>query len=152
MNGFDIKNFKESAKWFLCANTPVYLYTNLKKLSEIEGLSNILSVKDIYEKCKHILEKSERNQVSELMFYIFLMALSFKEYSEAHTFLGSLRNDKYKWANSIISLIIGKYNPITEYKTTVKYEPKVILSQEGFENPTTSSDVTNVYVKDSKNA
>jgi len=34
----------------------------------------------------------------------------------------------------------------------IKYEPKVILSQEGFENPTTSSNVTNVYFKDSNNA
>jgi len=77
--------------------------------------------------------------------------LSFKNLSEIRSYLESLRTDKYKWANSIIMFIIEKYKPITEYKVTVKNEPKVILSQDRFEYPMTSSDVINVNVRGNKN-
>lgn len=151
MSSFDISNFRESAEWFLCANTPVYLYTNLKKLQEVENLSNGLSAKNLYELCRQFLEKDENIYESELAYYICLIALSFKNFSEIRSYLESLRTDKYKWANSIIMLIIGKYNSITEYKVTVKNEPKVTLSREGFEKPMTSSVVINIYAKGNKN-
>ena len=134
-----LENFKESAERFLCSNTPGYLYTHLKKLQEIQSLGHKLSTKELYQLCKQASERKEKNSESELEFYIYLVALSFKPYSESYTYLKSLETNEYKWTNSIISLIIEEYKPITEYKINIKGKPpKVVLAEEGFREPSTS--------------
>ena len=138
MSSFMIENFKESAEKYLCANTPGYLYTHLKRLQEVESLANELSTKELFELCKQSSEISKKNGEVELAFYICLVALSFKEYSESYPFLELLKTDEYKWANSIISLILEKYVPVTEHTIDVKNKPKIILSEEGFISPTIS--------------
>jgi len=130
MNVLDINSFPDCVEKFLCANTPAYLYTHLKKLQEVESIAEKLPTKKLYKICKEALEVKEKNYDSELAFYISLIALSFKPYSETFECLQQLKTDLYKWANNIISLIIEGHVPITEYGINVENIPKIISSQE----------------------
>jgi hypothetical protein len=177
MNSVDINNFRASAEVFSCASTPAYLYVNLKRLQEIEKLASELSTKDLYELCNQVLAKDTKNWDNELAFYIHLIALSFKTYSETRPYLLKLsKTNKYKWTIYIVSLIIADSKVVTEYKVTVKNKPKIVLPveltkydsitacevdvkkepqiifpEEASENPATSSNVINVYREDKKN-
>lgn len=177
MNSVDINNFRASAEVFLCASTPTYLYDNLKHLQEVERLASELSTKDLYELCNQVLAKDTKNWDDELAFYIPLIALSFKTYSETRPYLFKLsKTNKYKWTIYIVSLIVADSKVVTEYKVTVKNKPKIVLPvelpeyesvttcevdmkkkpqiifpEEALENPTMSSNVINVYGEDKKN-
>lgn len=146
MSIFNIANFKESVKWFVCASTPNYLYTNLKDLQEVENLSLQLSADELYAFCKQTIERKEKNRESELECYIYLVALSFKTYSESSAYLIELKTKEYKWANSIISLIISKSNIITEETINVKFTPNIIVSDEEMKDITTDSTISDITI------
>ena len=146
MSAFEIENFKESAKIFFCSNTAGYLYTHLAILGEVENLAEELSTDELYEIGRQALERKDKNPDSELLFYIALIALSFKPYSEISSHLHSLRTHEYKWANSIISLIIAKYNLVTEDKVDIKSEPVIITPKEGYEYKLTDSTTSEISI------
>lgn len=129
MSSFEIENFKESAEMFMCANTPSYLYKHLKKLQEVESFAHKMSTKGLYKLCKQTSEASKKNHESELRFYICLIALSFKAYPESSTYLKLLETNEYKWANSIISLILEEYVPVTMRKIHIKNKPKMVFPE-----------------------
>jgi hypothetical protein len=123
-NNIDIKNFGECIEAFVCANTPSYLYTHLRGLVEVENLAEASSASELYEMGRHALEE-EKTSDGELSFYIVLIALSFKPYSEMSSYLKDLKTDKYKWANAIIVLVKSKYGLVTEDTIDIKHEPSI---------------------------
>jgi hypothetical protein len=109
----NLNTFKNSAEVFLFANTPNYLYKHLRELNEVQRLAENLTSKELYDACSTYLDKTVKTFENELGFYITLIALSFKDYSEANVFLRSLNNKEYKWSDSILTLINAKRNPST---------------------------------------
>jgi hypothetical protein len=134
MSDLDIHNFRESVEWFLHANTPSYLYEHLKNLGEVENLAKKLTHQELYNICKRTLDKKEKNHESELAFYIALIALSLKSYSEFFKYLELLKTSEYKWANHIISLIISNYEPVTTAIINVESKPKMKILEKKSEN------------------
>src|SRR3972149_7134303 len=139
MNVLDINNFRSCAEVFLYANTPAYLYKHLRNCQEATVLAERLSTQELYELAEKVLGQEEISCENELVFYICLIALSFKIYSESHTYLKSLMTDKYKWAKSIISFIISDYIPISEDEIRIQTHPKIIVQDEFDAVPSTVS-------------
>lgn len=115
---------------FLCANTPGYLYTHLRQAKEVEVLAEQSSTDGLYAIGRHALEGEQKNLERELSFYIAVIALSLKPYSEISIYLTRLKTDKYKWANSIISLVKTKYRLVTVEAIDIIYEPKIVIAGE----------------------
>jgi len=125
MTELDVNYFSESAEWFLNANTPSYLYNHLKILGEVENLANKSTHQELFNICKKASEKKDKNYDSELVFYIGLIALSLKPYSEFSKYVESLKTSNYKWASTIISLIISNHQPVTTATIKVESKPKI---------------------------
>lgn len=134
MNSLDINNFRESAEWFLYANTPSYLYKHLKNLGEVENLAEELTHQELYDICKRTFDKKEKNCESELAFYITLIALSLKPYSKFSKYIESLKTSEYKWASTLISLIISNYEPVTTATINAKSKPEMKSLEKKAEN------------------
>jgi hypothetical protein len=137
MNLLNLKDYPFCTEFFLYANTPAYLYKHLRNLPDVNALARQLSTGELYELAKKVIG-TEKTSENELIYYIYLIALSFKIYSESHPYLESLRTDKYRWADNIISFISSDYIPISEDEIHIQMRPKIIVQDVFDEVPSTT--------------
>lgn len=122
---FNVNDLPDCIRWFIWANTPVYLFKKLSRVQELEALSNRLSATELFSFGQQI-EKEESSPENELTFYICIIALSFKTYSEISEHLNRLRTVKYKWANTLIQLVVAESRIIIMDSISVSSRPIIV--------------------------
>lgn len=95
---------------YLSASGPLFLFKSLRGLTSIQ----IFASKYSSDQLMDFYSKTVKNgEVDELcLYYIILIALSFKSYGEAKQHLQSLSKEKYIWVKELIEIIIYSFKSI----------------------------------------
>lgn len=120
---------------YLLASEPLFLFISLRNLFSIKTLSDKYST----DKLMNFYSKEETNKDidGQCLYYIILIALSFKPYGEVQQYLKNLSKEKYMWAKELGSIVLSNI-PNVQVEPVI-FEKQVEIDKESVEEHTSVS-------------
>lgn len=126
---------------YLSASGPLFLFKSLRELNPIKILASKYSpeqLMDFYSK------KAAGVSINELcLYYIILVALSFKTYGEASQYLQSLGKENYIWAEELAELALSSFKGFQVEPVFLEKKP-VIKTQSNSLGKAVTDSTTNI--------
>ena len=135
---------------YLLASDPLFLFVSLRDLSSIKILSDKYSTKQLVRFYSN--KKTHKDINRQYLYYIILIALSFKTYVEANQYLKSLGKEKYLWAKELAELALSSLESLQFESIIIKIEKEPVIQREPLRHliADSASDM-NINFKDKEN-
>ena len=123
MNALDKLDLETLREIFIYANTPKYLYKNLKKDTSVQFIANNNSTDVLITAFNEFLAQASNDCDKAVQLYVILVALTFKNYSEVRPFFQTLLSNKFRWVKEISETFLSE----AEITNETVLPPKLVL-------------------------
>ena len=124
---------------YLVANTPMYLYRNIRKHVAVIFLADRHTPAELSDFYSKVVSKKSKSIEDVVTAYVFLLALTRKEYSAASFFLKKMDLDVLDWGEKIRDIFLVDHQPTTIIVGDMKFKTKKTFQTVGAEASVTFS-------------
>lgn len=118
--GIDIDSIRNI---YILANTPAYLYKELRANASVQRLARTLEVPELFEIYRQAARsKASADEVS--LGYAALVAMTLKDYHAVKEVFDRLSAYKLDWAPKIIDLFLSRPNAIQRISADITLDPR----------------------------
>ncbi len=116
---FDLKS---AEKVLLYANTPYYVYKNLRTDKNVSYISQRLSSEEIISELEALMTRHELSRTEFVEAYSYMIALTFKNDKTSLHFLRTVYHDpKIRWFKEIINLHLSSFVSTNQHTINMRH-------------------------------
>ena len=104
----DSHSIREFREIYLYSNNPIYLFKKLRQLQAVQQLAHNFDAKELFEEYSQRVKGVERTLEDVAIAFACLVALTYKEQTEAISIFRSINPTDLKWASAIRDLYFIK--------------------------------------------
>jgi len=113
-------------KWYLFANTPLYLYKHFREEQSVQVLASTYSSSQLIKSFSGVAAQGLNNIDDLIRLYAIIFALTFKDYSDVRSFFENLAEYPLKWSSEIRNIYLNSFRPVNMFAIDKKNKVSVV--------------------------